>query len=176
MPRPAQKDTLVIAGGRVLDPGRWNGMADIWIRAGRIVAVTSAGKPLPLDARCVDAVGLLVVPGFVDLHVHLREPGFAYKETIATGTAAAAAGGFTAVCCMPNTNPVNDSPDVTGWITERARAGSAQVYPVGAITKGSRGREVNDFSALKAASGGAVPPEGAAYLRAVVGSIKEGVR
>jgi dihydroorotase len=104
---------------------------------------------------------LLIVPWFVDVHVHLREPGFEYKETIATGTAAAVAGGFTTVCCMPNTKPVNDSAEVTTWIVKRAKTtGQAHVYPIGAITKGSQGRAVNDFAAMKAAGCVAVSDDG----------------
>ncbi len=153
--------TLVIAGGWVLDPGRWNGEADLWIQAGRILAVVPPDAPLPEHADCVDATGLIVTPGFVDLHVHLREPGFEYKETIATGSAAAVAGGFTTICCMPNTSPVNDSTQVTKWITDRAKAtGVANIYPIGAITKGTNGRELNDFLAMKEAGCVAVSDDG----------------
>ncbi len=159
--RGAEAPSLVIAGGWVLDPGRWSGEADVWIREGRIVAVGPPDAALLSDVRRLDATGLIVVPGFVDLHVHLREPGFEYKETIATGTTAAVAGGFTSVCCMPNTNPVNDSVEMTRWIGTRARAtGLAHVYPIGAITKGSAGRELTDFRALKEAGCVAVSDDG----------------
>ena len=154
---------ILIHGGQVIDPGHWVGMADLLIDQGVIVAVepglTSSGQGAAMES--IDARGLLVLPGLVDLHVHLREPGFEYKETIATGTAAAVAGGFTTVCCMPNTNPVNDSAEVTGWIAARAiTTGQARVYPIGAITQASQGRELNDFSAMKRAGCVAVSDDG----------------
>ena len=145
----------------MLDPGRWNGEADVWIRDGCIVAVVSPDVAPPSGFRCIDATGLLVVPGLVDLHVHLREPGFEYKETIATGTAAAVAGGFTSVCCMPNTQPVNDSAEITRRILGHAKAaGLAAVYPVGAITKNSQGRELTNVMELKEAGCVAVSDDG----------------
>jgi dihydroorotase len=151
----------VIAGGWVLDPGRCNARADVWVREGRIAAVAAPGGLSLFEAQRIDATGLPVVPGFVDVHVHLREPGFEYKETIATGGAAAVAGGFTTVCCMPNTKPVNGSAKVTAWIINRARStGQAHVYPIGAITNGSQGRAVNDFAAMKAAGCVAVSDDG----------------
>jgi dihydroorotase len=152
---------LVLAGGWVLDPGRWNGEADVWIRDGVIDEVVSPDVSPPQEAACLDVTGLLVLPGLIDLHVHLREPGFEYKETIATGTAAAVAGGFTSICCMPNTKPVNDEPAVTQLIRMKSRAADrAKVYPIGAITKGSAGREVTDFRALKEAGCVAVSDDG----------------
>jgi dihydroorotase len=159
----------VLAGGWVLDPGRWNGEADVWIQQGRIAAVMSPDVSPPSGARCLDAAGLIVVPGLVDLHVHLREPGFEYKETIATGTAAAVAGGFTTVCCMPNTNPVNDEAAVTGLIRKKAaEARSATVYPIGAITRGSNGRDLTDFLALKEAGCVALSDDGRPVMDADV--------
>lgn len=154
---------MLVHDGRVLDPGHYVGEADVLIGEGRVMAV-QAGLAKRTDLRHatrIDAEGLLVLPGFVDLHVHLREPGFEYKETIATGTAAAAAGGFTTVCCMPNTSPVNDDIAVTGWIIERAKAAaSAHVYPIGAITLGLAGRELADFHALKQTGCVAVSDDG----------------
>ena len=145
----------------MLDPGRWDGEADVWIRNGVIDAVVSPDVPPPQAAECLDVTGLLVLPGLIDLHVHLREPGFEYKETIATGTAAAVAGGFTSVCCMPNTKPVNDESPVTQLIKMKSgEAGRATVYPIGAITKGSAGRELTDFRALKEAGCVAVSDDG----------------
>src|SRR5205807_10032029 len=95
------------------------------------------------DAEEFDASGLIVAPGFIDMHVHLREPGFEYAETIETGARAAAAGGFTSICCMPNTSPVNDNPTVTSYIIERAKQYAiVNVYPIGAITKKSEGEEL----------------------------------
>lgn len=158
--------TLVIAGGWVLDPGRWNGEADIWIRQGVIDAVVSPDARSPEGATCIDAGGLLILPGLLDLHVHLREPGFEYKETIATGTAAAVAGGFTGICCMPNTKPVNDMPAVTTLIKEKAvAAGTARVYPIGAITRGSLGREIADLEALKQAGCVAISDDGRPVMK-----------
>ena len=154
---------IAIHGGQVIDPGHRVGMADLLLDQGVIVAVGSGLTTLaPGQAlESIDARGLWVLPGFVDLHVHLREPGFEYKETIATGTAAAVAGGFTTLCCMPNTKPVNDDIAVTGWIIERTKAtASAHVYPIGAITLGSAGRELADFRALKQAGCVALSDDG----------------
>ena len=153
--------SLVLAGGWVLDPGRWDGKADVWIKNGVIDAVVPPDMSLPQAVERLDMTGLLVLPGLVDLHVHLREPGFEYKETIATGTAAAVAGGFTAICCMPNTKPVNDEPTVTQLIKWKSEeADRAKVYPIGAVTKGSAGRELTDFRALKEAGCVAVSDDG----------------
>ena len=127
---------ILIKNGQVIDPGRCVGISDVLIEQGKVTAV---GPNLPVPSGCttIQARGLLVLPGFVDLHVHFREPGFEYKETIQSGSAAAVAGGFTTVCCMPNTHPVNDNQAVTEFILERARAaGLANVLPVGAITSG----------------------------------------
>ena len=165
--------TLLIRGGYVLDPGRIDGPADMLIEHGRIVSVepqtsASAGKPRP-DVRVLDAAGKLVLPGFVDLHVHFREPGFEYKETIQSGSAAAAAGGFTTVCCMPNTNPVNDSQAVTELILDRARAaGMANVLPVGAITKGSQGQELAEIAELRRAGCVAISDDGRPVMNSLV--------
>jgi len=152
---------LILMAGWVLDPGRWNGYGNVWIKNGVIEAVVSPDVCPPRHAECLDVRGMLIVPGLVDLHVHLREPGYEYKETIATGTDAAVAGGFTSICCMPNTNPVNDESTVTHFIRRKSgKAGRAKVYPVGAITKGSMGRELTDFRALKEASCVALSDDG----------------
>lgn len=164
--------TIFIKGGHVIDPGRVNGPADVLIENGKIVAV---GPNLAVPARgtsrplIIDAAGKLVLPGFVDLHVHLREPGFEYKETIETGTAAAVAGGFTSVCCMPNTNPVNDNQAVTEFILDRARAaGKAHVFPIGAITKGSEGKELAEIGDLRRAGCVAISDDGRPVMNALV--------
>lgn len=165
--------TILIKGGRVIDPGRVNGPADVLIGNGKIVAI---GPNLKADAgtsgsapTVVDATGKLVVPGFIDLHVHFREPGFEYKETIQTGTEAAAAGGFTSVCCMPNTNPVNDNQAVTEFILDRARAsGSAHVFPIGAITKGSEGKELAEIGDLRRAGCVAISDDGRPVMNSLV--------
>ncbi|MEK6549562.1 MAG: amidohydrolase family protein, partial [Nitrospirota bacterium] len=140
--------SIIIKHGRVIDPGRINGPADVLIENGTIAAV-GAGLKAPAGATVIDAAGKWVLPGFVDLHVHFREPGFEYKETIATGAAAAVAGGFTSVCCMPNTQPVNDNQSITEFILDKAKAaGLANVFPIGAITKGSEGKELAEFGDL----------------------------
>jgi len=165
--------TLLIQGGHVIDPGRTNGIADVLIEQGKIAAVganlTAQGKGKNGSVQIIDARHKLVLPGFVDLHVHFREPGFEYKETIKSGTAAAAAGGFTAVCCMPNTQPVNDSQAITEFILEKARiAGNARVYPVGAITKGSEGKELAEIGDLRRAGCVAISDDGQPVMNSLV--------
>src|SRR5512132_1232968 len=156
-------DTL-LKGGRVVDPanGR-DGLFDILIEDGRVARVgrdlTAAGganaKTMEIPSGCV------VCPGFIDMHVHLREPGQEHKETVATGTAAAIAGGFTAVACMPNTSPVNDSATVTSLILAKAAAaGLARVYPIGAVSKGQKGELLADIAELKAAGCVAITDDG----------------
>jgi dihydroorotase len=157
-----------ITGGHVIDPGRFNGVADVLIDAGRIVAVGPHLKT-PAGATKIDATGRLVLPGFVDLHVHFREPGFEYKESIQSGAAAAVAGGFTSVCCMPNTNPVNDNQAITEFILDRARvAGFANVFPIGAITKGSEGKELAEIGDLRRAGCVAISDDGRPVMNSLV--------
>ncbi len=154
--------TQIIQNGRIIDPASGvDHCADLWLRDGRIIAPESAA---PADALYFDARGKWVTPGLIDMHVHLREPGEEYKETIASGTLAAAAGGFTAVACMPNTKPVNDTAAVTRYIIEQASQGSARVYPVGAISKGSGGVGLAEFGELKAAGVVAVSDDGQPVL------------
>lgn len=161
---------IAIQGGRVIDPGRLDAIADILVEDDKIIQVTrrnetqtekpSADRRRP-DTRTIDATAKIVCPGFIDMHVHLREPGHEYKETIETGCRAAAWGGFTAVCAMPNTNPVNDNEQVTDYILNRAaEANSARVYPVGAISKGLEGRQLCEFEELKARGAIAVSDDG----------------
>ena len=150
-----------LRGGRVLDPasGR-DGRADVLIEDGRIAAVEDALDGVG-DAEIVNAEGLWVAPGFVDLHAHLREPGQEYKEDIASGGRAAAAGGFTAVCCMANTDPVNDDPSVTDYILDRARKESpVRVLPVAAATKGLAGEVMTEMALLVAAGAVAFSDDG----------------
>jgi dihydroorotase len=150
-----------LRGGRVLDPasGR-DGRADVLIEDGRIAAIEDALEGVA-DAEAVNAEGLWVAPGFVDLHAHLREPGQEYKEDIASGGRAAAAGGFTAVCCMANTNPVNDDPSVTDYILDRARKDSpVRVFPVAAATKGLAGEVMTEMALLVAAGAVAFSDDG----------------
>ena len=151
----------LLKGGRVVDPanGR-DGAFDILIDGDRIVKV---GKDLPVDGATVVEIpaGLVVVPGLIDMHVHLREPGQEHKETVATGTASAVAGGFTAVACMPNTAPVNDSATVTALILAKAAAAAlARVYPIGAVSKASKGELLADIGELKAAGCVAITDDG----------------
>src|SRR5256712_6069376 len=143
----------LLKGGRVVDPlNDRNGVFDVLMDGDRIVKV---GRDLPVDAgtTVVEIPERFVVcPGLIDMHVHLREPGQEHKETVATGAAAAVAGGFTAVACMPNTDPVNDNAGVTGYILARAaEADLARVYPIGAVSRGQRGEQLPDIGELTAA-------------------------
>jgi dihydroorotase len=143
-------DLIFIEGGRVIDPA--NGLdaeRTVVLKEGRIAEIAERLER-PRDAAVVDARGLWVTPGFLDLHVHLREPGKEYKETVATGALAAVAGGFSAVCAMPNTTPVNDNVGVTELIlTRAAEAGLARVYPIGCISKGQKGEELAEYGDLE---------------------------
>jgi dihydroorotase len=154
-----------IKGGRLVDPrGMMEKNLDILINKGKIDRLLPPGAfhpPHDSEIRQVDASGMVVTPGLIDMHVHLREPGEEYKETIATGSRAAAAGGFTAVACMANTNPINDSRSVTECILERARkANLIRVYPVAAISKGMRSESLTEFGDLKQAGAVAVSDDG----------------
>ncbi|HEX8147569.1 MAG TPA: dihydroorotase [Pyrinomonadaceae bacterium] len=153
---------LLIANGYVVDPTQGvNGGRDILIEGGRVAALLKSGEATPEGTEVFDATGLVVAPGFIDLHTHLREPGQEYKETIASGAWAAVAGGFTSVCAMPNTDPVNDNPAVTSFVVEQAAAARlANVFPVGAITKGSRGEELAEMGEMKRAGIVAVTDDG----------------
>jgi len=153
---------LLIANGYVIDPAEGvNAGRDLFIEDGRVRALLGRGEARPEGAEVFDATGLVVAPGFIDLHTHLREPGQEYKESIATGAAAAVAGGWASVCAMPNTDPVNDNPAVTASIVEQARlAGLANVFPVGAITKGSKGEELAEMGEMKRAGVVAVTDDG----------------
>ena len=153
---------LVIANGYVVDPAQQvNAGKNLLIEDGRVVGLLNPSEPLPEGAEVLDATGLIVAPGFIDLHVHLREPGQEYKETIATGAAAAVAGGWTTVCAMPNTDPVNDNPAVTRFIIEKGLSAQlANVFPIGAITKGSGGKELAEMGEMKNAGIVAVSDDG----------------
>jgi dihydroorotase len=158
---------ILIKNGHVIDPAnKIDEKRDILVSNGKIAKL---GKPGSLSADgspVIDAAGRLIVPGLIDMHVHLREPGFEYKETIATGTAAAKAGGFTSVCCMPNTNPVNDNRSVTEFLLSQARDAAARVYPIGAITRGSKGEELAEMGELHAAGCVAVSDDGRPLMNA----------
>jgi len=162
----------LIKGGQVIDPGRLNQIADLLLEDGKIQAI-DANLHGALDhsesVKIIDATGLVVCPGFIDLHVHFREPGFEYKETIATGMASAVAGGFTTVCCMPNTNPVNDSQSITEFILRQAKnANKARLFPIGAITKGSRGEELAEIGELREAGCVAISDDGLPVMNSLV--------
>jgi dihydroorotase len=160
--------SIVIKNGHVIDPA--NGIdrvADVLIVDGRISGVApNLSAP---HAEVYDATGMIVAPGFIDMHVHLREPGFEHAETIESGSRAAAAGGFTSICCMPNTKPVNDSVTVTSYIVERARHKAAvNVFPIGAITKGSAGEEIAAIGGMKHAGAVAISDDGMPVMNARV--------
>jgi len=160
---------LCMRGGRVIDPGRGvDAEADVILKDG---VVARSGKGIASgvsgDVRVIDVRGKWVIAGLIDLHTHLREPGHEYKEDIATGTRAAAAGGFTAVCAMPNTNPPNDTRAVTELIVRRAReVGAVRVYPVGAISKGLAGETLAEMGELKDAGCVAVSDDGRPIMNA----------
>ncbi|HKZ07640.1 MAG TPA: dihydroorotase [Methylomirabilota bacterium] len=161
--------SLLLKGGRVIDP--WNGVdavQDVLVTDGKIAKV-GAGLKAPDGAAVVDAAGKVVCPGFIDIHVHLREPGFEYKETIASGTRAAAAGGFTAVAAMANTFPVNDNRAVTDYILAKARVeGCVRVYPIGAVTRGLKGEELAEMGEQAEAGCVAFSDDGKCVMNAEV--------
>jgi dihydroorotase len=154
--------SLLIRGGLVVDPAQGlEEVREVLIEGGKIAALEPPGKIPPAGRRVVEAQGVVVTPGLMDMHVHLREPGEEYKETVATGARAAVQGGFTAVACMPNTKPVNDTASVTRFILDQAKAaGLARVYPVGAISINSRGEALSEFADLKAAGAVALSDDG----------------
>ena len=158
---------LVIRNGHLIDPAAGvDGPKDILLKDGRVAEIAAPGKLKATNgAETLDATGLTIAPGLIDIHVHLREPGQGYKETIATGTAAAAAGGFTAVAAMPNTVPVNDSPEITRWMHAPERGAVVRVFPIAAATRGSKGEALNDFAALKSAGAVAVTDDGRPILK-----------
>ena len=159
--------SLVVTRGRVIDPANaTDGVQDVLIAHGKIERVGTR-LPVPAGAEVVDAAGKIVCPGFIDIHVHLREPGHEYKETVATGTRAAAAGGFTAVACMANTSPVNDNRSVTDYILAKAQdEGAARVHPIGAVTRGLLGEELAELAELAEAGCVAFSDDGKCVMNA----------
>jgi len=159
---------LIIKGGRIVDPSQnLDKIADLAIEDGVIREI--AAKIDATGSRIFDAAGLIVAPGFIDMHVHLREPGFEHAETIESGSRAAAAGGFTSICCMPNTQPVNDNATVTSYIVDRARRFSkVNVFPIGAITKNSAGEELAAIASMKQAGIVAISDDGKPVMNARV--------
>jgi dihydroorotase len=162
---------LLIKGGRVIDPAnRRDEAAGLVIEGGKVRDLLPGnGAPSRFEGTVIDASGKWVVPGLIDMHVHLRDPGYEWKEDIRSGTAAAAAGGFTSVACMANTSPVNDHPEVTGYILDRAkREGAANVFPVAAVTRGLEGREMTEFAELAEAGAVAFSDDGKPVRSALV--------
>jgi len=159
---------LLISGGTLITGTGEMRRGDLLIEGGNIAAIDDVGRIPERGQTVLEARGLLVSPGFIDLHVHLREPGQSHKETIATGTAAAAAGGFSTVCAMPNTTPVNDSPEITAWMQKPQRRAMVKVRPIAAATIGSSGERLTDFSALVKAGAVAVTDDGRPILGASI--------
>src|SRR5579859_6218134 len=161
----AKNTSLLIKGGHLIDPAaKINAPMDIVLRDGRVAEIAPPNKTRGSAEEKLDARGLIVAPGFIDLHVHLREPGQSYKETIASGTAAAAAGGFTSVCTMPNTAPVVDTADWVTWLRSPERGAIVNVFPIAAATRGSKGATLTDFTALQRAGAVAVTDDGKPIL------------
>jgi dihydroorotase len=161
----AQSHSLLIRNGHLIDPvARVDAVMDILLRDGQVSEVAPPNKIRGGADEKFDAKGLIVAPGFIDLHAHLREPGQSYKETIASGTAAAAAGGFTAVCCMPNTTPVLDSPEWVTWVRQPQRGAVVNVFPIASATQASKGAVLTDFRALQRAGAVAVSDDGKPIL------------
>lgn len=158
-------ESLLIKGGHVIDPAaKINAPMDVLLRDGRVAEVAAPNKTRGSAEETFNARGLIVAPGFIDLHVHLREPGQGYKETIATGTEAAAAGGFTSVCTMPNTTPVVDTAEWVTWLRQPERGAFVHVFPIAAATRGSKGGTLTDFAALQRAGAVAVTDDGKPIL------------
>ena len=165
MNNKSKSASLLIKGGHLIDPwAKISGPMDILLRDGRVAEVAQPNKIRVTADEKFDARGLIVAPGFIDLHVHLREPGQNYKETVASGTAAAAAGGFTSVCSMPNTAPVVDTAEWVAWLRHPERQAVVNVFPIAAATRGSRGGTLTDFSALERAGAVAVTDDGKPIL------------
>ena len=163
---------ILIRGGHLIDPAAsMDALKDIVLKDGRVVEIADPGRSnlgkvkTGAEVQIIEAKGLIVAPGLVDIHVHLREPGQGHKETIATGTAAAAAGGFTSVAAMPNTTPTNDTPEITRWMQAPERGASVRVFPIGAATRAIKGEVLNDYAALKAAGVVAVTDDGHPILK-----------
>ena len=174
--------SLTIRNGLVIDPAqKLEGKYDLLLKDGRVAEIAPAGKLRGKSDETIYARGLIVCPGLIDIHVHLREPGQSHKETIASGTMAAAAGGFTSVCCMPNTSPVNDNAGITRWMQDSARGAHINVFPIGAATIGSKGEQLTDFASLQKAGAVAVTDDGKPILderimqQALMGAARLGI-
>ena len=174
--------SMIIKNGLVIDPSQnLEGKYDLLLKDGRVAEIARAGKLRGKADEILNARGMVVCPGLVDIHVHLREPGQSHKETIASGTLAAAAGGFTSVCCMPNTSPVNDNAEITRWMQDPHRGAHVNVFPIGAATMGSKGEQLTDFASLKKAGAVAVTDDGKPILderimqQALMGAARLGI-
>ncbi|HXU31055.1 MAG TPA: dihydroorotase, partial [Thermoanaerobaculia bacterium] len=161
-------NAILIHGGRLIDPSQGlDGRFDLRIENGVVAEIAERIESAGNETETIDASGLIVCPGLIDIHVHLREPGFEYKETVKTGTRAAAAGGFTSVACMANTDPVHDNRSVTGHIlSEAERWGYARVYPIGAISKGLLGQELAEIGEMVGTGAVAVSDDGKPVMNA----------
>lgn len=161
---------LLIKDGWLIDPAnRLSKKGDILVEDGKIKRVGKFNLNTTKNLEVIDAKGLIVTPGFIDMHVHLREPGYEYKETIETGTKAAAAGGFTSVCCMPNTNPVNDNAAVTNFIIHRSKlTGVVNVFPIGAITRGGKGEALAEIGDMVGAGIVGISDDGFSVMNSLV--------
>ncbi len=159
---------IAIRGGRVIDQERGlDEVRDIFVADGKIIGIEPPREAVESDFLGIPAQGLIVTPGLIDIHTHLREPGFEYKETIASGTRAAAKGGFTSIACMANTDPVNDNRSVTEYILKKAKGeGAVNVYPIGAISQGLEGKDLAEFGELKEAGAVAVSDDGCPVMDA----------
>ncbi|MDX2117971.1 MAG: dihydroorotase [Planctomycetota bacterium] len=178
VPQAPHVAPVLLVGGRVIDPAsNTDTIADVAIAQGRVVEIGRSLSRSPA-ARVIDAKGCVVAPGLVDPHVHLREPGHEYKETIRTGSHAAIAGGFTTVCCMPNTSPALDTPELVRFVLERADGAHCRVYPVAAATKGRKGEELTEIQLLHRAGAVAFSDDGdcvptAGMMRRVLAAVKQ---
>lgn len=174
MVKKSDSGNLIVAGGKVIDPtSGLEGIADVYIQAGKILKIETkrllTGKKLKSSsAEVIDARGRLVVPGLIDMHVHLREPGREDEETIVSGSQAAVAGGFTSICCMPNTDPPLDSQEKIKFVLERAKQAACHVYPIGAITKKQEGKELAELGDMFSAGAVAFTDDGHPVMSAEV--------
>ena len=165
MTTKSKTGSLLIKGGHLIDPAaKIDAAKDVLLRDGRVAEIAAPNQIKSGADQQFDARGLIVAPGFIDLHVHLREPGQGYKETIASGTAAAAMGGFTSVCCMPNTSPVVDSPEWISWIRHPERGAVVNVFPIAAATQASKGAVLTDYRGMQRAGAVAVTDDGKPIL------------
>ena len=157
--------SLLIKGGRLIDPstGR-DGLFNVLVRNGLVDQILPQGEE-PTADEVIDAAGCYVVPGLIDLHVHLREPGFEYKETIKTGSMAAARGGYTSICPMPNTKPAIDSPEMVRWLLDKAKDDAVvNIWPVGAVTLGQQGKVLADIAGMAEAGAVAISEDGKSVM------------